>query len=75
MALPNISWVIIAGLVTLVAAIAMGAFSSKNHMPVDGKVHMSAIPLTSIATLTSSHCRPCYLPAARRVWEEAPPAN
>ncbi|KAI0598545.1 short-chain dehydrogenase [Biscogniauxia sp. FL1348] len=35
--LPNAAWIAIAGIVALVSAIAMGAFSSKNQMPVEGK--------------------------------------
>ncbi|ORY69691.1 short-chain dehydrogenase [Pseudomassariella vexata] len=38
MASPSIAlWVAIAGAVALLSAYTMGAFSSKNHMPVDGK--------------------------------------
>ncbi|KAI1504185.1 short-chain dehydrogenase [Biscogniauxia marginata] len=35
--LPNPAWIAIAGLITLISAVAMGIFSNKNHMPVEGK--------------------------------------
>lgn len=44
--IPNFSWtnIAIALLIALISALAMGAFFSKNQMPVEGKVRGPPLP-------------------------------
>lgn len=46
--------VVALGLATALFAVAMGWFSSKNHMPVEGKVRILS-PTHSLTSLHSKH--------------------